>query len=87
MRVDVGSVWMGWENTVQRKLRHQAGHQADPPLISLSPLNCQLTQGASPEALEDSEAWLPEPLLVVPKARVPGLPFFLADSCFCWKAS
>lgn len=62
MRVDVGSVWMEWENTVQRKLRHQAGHQADPPLISLSPLNCQLTQGASPEALEDSEAWLPEPL-------------------------
>lgn len=31
--------------------------------------------------------WPPVTLLVVPKARVPGFPFFLADSCFRWKAS
>ena len=60
----------GMENMVQRKLRHQARHQADPPLISLLPLNCQLLQGASPEALEDSEAWLPEPL----PCLAPGTP-------------
>lgn len=28
IEVDVGL--SGWESTVQRKLRHQAGHQADP---------------------------------------------------------
>lgn len=33
------------------------------------------------------DAWLPVTLLVVSKARVPGFPFFLADSCFRWKAS
>lgn len=70
MRVDVGSVWMGWRTWYREDSGIRQDIRLTPPLISLPPLNCQLLQGASPEALGDLEAWLPEPL----PCLAPGTP-------------